>query len=189
MWNRQTVAACAVGRSHLALPGRARAGGNAEKEARETTAAAVEFAGAAWRAEARHRSSSGDRWLMRALEWATAKAWPLAVLDEMCEWLEDGSAGSRLFGGIAAAAAMFALLSVHAAALHGLQSLTLLPVFFGYGVPALVVASALMGATVLPTLLGHALGVVLRFYVLLNACTLAAMVGYGGWLLYSFIRR
>jgi hypothetical protein len=147
------------------------------------------FFAAPWVAPVRHRYETGNRWLMRALEWVTAKTWPLAVLDDMCSWFEEGSAGSRMFLGSAAAAVMAALLSLHWTALYGLQAVTLLPVFGGHGMPALVAASFLLGATILPTVLGHVLGVLLRFYVLVNLCSMAALVAYGGWLLYSFGSR
>jgi hypothetical protein len=147
------------------------------------------FLAAPWVAPVRHRYETGNRWLMRALEWVTAKTWPLAVLDDMCSWFEEGSAGSRMFLGSAAAAVMAALLSLHWTALYGLQAVTLLPVFGGHGMSALVAASFLLGATILPTVLGHVLGVLLRFYVLVNLCSMAALVGYGGWLLYSFGSR
>lgn len=136
----------------------------------------------------RPRYESGNRWLMRALEWVTAKTWPLAVLDDMCMWFEQGSLASRMFVGCAAAAVMMVLLSMQSAALYGLQAITLLPVFGGHGALVLVAASFATGATLLPVVLGHVLGVLLRFYVLLNLCTMAALVGYGSWLLYSYAK-
>jgi hypothetical protein len=125
---------------------------------------------------------------MRALEAVTAKTWPLAMVDEMCGWLEEGSAASRVFAGSAAAATMAALLTLHWTQLTWLQSTTLLRVFGGHGVLALVAASFVVGATVLPMVVGQVLGVLLRFYVLVNLCALTALVGYGGWLLYSYAK-
>jgi hypothetical protein len=144
------------------------------------------FLAAPWMAPVQRRYRSGNQWLIRVLEWMTAKTWPLAVLDDMCMWFEEGSAASRMFVGCAAAATMAALLSMHL--VYGLKGMTLLPVFGGHGVLALVVASFVAGATLLPVVLGHLLGVVLRFYVLVNLCTMAALVGYGSWLLYSYAK-
>ena len=146
----------------------------------------LSFYAAPWARPVRHRYETGNRWLMRALEWVTAKTWPLAVLDDMCMWFEQGSLASRMFVGCWAAAVIAVLLSLHAAALYGLQAMTLLPVFGGHGTLALVAASFALGATVLPAVLGHVIGVLLRFYVLLNLCTMAALVGYGSWLLVSY---
>lgn len=93
-----------------------------------------------------------------------------------------------MFVGCAAAAVMAALLSVHWGALYGLQAVALLPVFDGHGAMALVGASFLAGVTILPAVLGQVLGVLLRFYVLLSLCSMAAVAGYGGWLLYSYMK-
>ncbi|MGA7523520.1 MAG: hypothetical protein WBW84_13770 [Acidobacteriaceae bacterium] len=186
VWNR-AAGLRPMARNGLALEGARMANGpRRREESGEGSESALRFFAAPWIAPVRHRYRSGSQWLMRALEWVTAKTWPLAVLDEMCEWFEEGSAASRMFVGCAAAATMAALLTVHAAALVGLQALTLLPVFGGHGVMALVAASFLVGVTILPTVLGHALGVLLRFYVLVNLCTVAALLGYGCWLLYSY---
>jgi hypothetical protein len=148
----------------------------------------LKFLRAPWMRPVRHRYSSGNQWLIHILEWMTAKTWPLAVLDDMCLWFEDGSVASRMAVGCAAAATMAALLTVHWAALYGLQAMALLPAFGGQGLLVLVAASFVTGATLLPVVLGHVLGVLLRFYVLLNLCTMAALVGYGGWLLYSYAK-
>ncbi len=148
----------------------------------------LSFYAAPWIRPVRHRYETGNRWLMRALEWVTAKTWPLAVLDDMCMWFEQGSLASRMFVASVAAAVMTLLLSMHSAALYGLQAITLLPVFGGKGTLVLVAASFVTGATLLPMVLGHVIGVLLRFYVLLNLCTMAALVGYGSWLLYSYAK-
>ena len=191
-WNRQPAGACAVGRSALTLEGGLARGARSElrgdEETAEGSASVLRFLAAPRLAPVRHRYTTGNRWLMRTLEWVTAKTWALAVLDDMCTWFEDGSVASRMGVGCAAAATMAVLLTVHAAALYGLQALILLPVFAGHGMLALVTASFLLGVTVLPAVLGHVLGVLLRFYVLLNLCTLAAVLGYGGWLLYSYAK-
>lgn len=187
-WNRR-AAASAMGRNRLALA----AGGDRSQEARreesgDGSVSLLGFLAAPWMAPVRHRYSSGNRRLMHALEWMTAKTWPLAVLDDMCTWFEDGSAASRMFVGCAAAMVMAALLTVHAASLSSLQALTLLPVFGGHGLVALVAASFLAGATILPAVVGHLFGVLLRFYILVNVCVLATLLGYGSWLLYSYAK-
>lgn len=192
VWNRQPAAALGTGRSRLALEG-GLAGGESSGGTRgeglgDGSASLLQFFASLWIGPARRRYRSGNRWLMRVLEWMTAKTWPLAMLDDMCTWFEDGSAASRMFVGCAAAATMTALLTIHATSLYGLQAATQLPVFGGHGLLALVAASFLVGATILPTVLGHVLGVLLRFYVLVNICALAALVGYGGWLLYSYAK-
>lgn len=191
VWNRP-AAACAIGRNRLALEAGLARGERSSvrghEEIESQSASALRYVAAPWVAPVRRRYSSGNRWLMRALEWVTAKTWPLAVLDDMCMWLEEGSAASRILVGCAAAALMTALLTVHATSLYGLQALTLLPVFAGHGLAALVAAAFLLGFTILPMLLGNVLGVLLRFYVLLNLCTLATVLGYGSWLLYSYAK-
>lgn len=192
VWNRQPAAVVGIGRSQLALPGRRSAAAGSGRERRERdpkeVGSALGYMAAPWKAPVRHRYETGNRRLMRALEWVTAKTWPLAVMDDMCMWLEDGSASSRMFVGFAAAFVMAALLTLHFAQLSGLQAMTLLPVFGGHGVLALVIASFVVGATLLPVVLGYALGLLLRFYVLVNLCSLAAMVAYGSWLLYSYAK-
>jgi len=193
VWNRQPAAApCATGRNRLALETglarieRGHLGGSTETG--QGSVSSLRFFATPGIRPVRRRYRSGSRWLMRALEWVTMKAWPLAVLDDMCEWFEEGSGASRMFVGCAAALTMAALLTVHSTALYGLQSLTLLPVFDGHGLLALVAASFLLGVTILPAVLGQLLGVLLRFYVLVNICLLATVVGYGGWLLYSYAK-
>lgn len=190
VWNRTRPATVpTMGRNRLALGDAGFASGERRGEGVEDAAASVlRFFAAPWTKPVWQRYRSGSQGLIRILEWMTAKTWPLAVLDDMCEWLEDGSAASRMFVGCAAAAVMAALLTVHWAALYGLQAMTLMPAFGGHGVLALVAASFLVGATLLPAILGHVLGVLLRFYVLVNLCTLAALFGYGGWLLYSYAK-
>jgi hypothetical protein len=193
-WNRaRPVDLRPMGRSALALgsAGFASADGRVPRLGAKPeggAASGLGFLAAPWTAPARRRYRSGNQWLIRILEWMTAKTWPLAVLDDMCTWFEDSSAASRMAVGCAAAATMAALLTVHWAALYGLQSMALLPVFGGHGVLIVVAASFVAGATLLPVVLGHVLGVLLRFYVLLNLCTMAALVGYGGWLLYSYVK-
>lgn len=192
VWNQRPARACAMGQDRLALEGglgrRERSGREGGAEIATGAATVVRFYAAPWIGPERRRYRSGNRWLMRALEWVTAKTWPLAVLDDMCTWFEEGSPASRMFMGCAAAALMTALLTVHATSLYGLQALTLLPVFGGHGLPALFAATFLAGCTILPTVVGHALGVLLRFYVLVNLCTLVTLLGYGGWLLYSYAK-
>jgi hypothetical protein len=190
VWNqRPAVGPRPLGRRGLALGATGVASGQRRREAIENGATSVPgFVAASWVRPAQRRYRSGNRRLMWLLEWMTAKAWPLSVMDEMCSWLEEGSAASRVFVGCAAAATMAALLTLHGAALYGLQSMTLLPVFGGHGVLALTAASFLLGVTLLPAVLGQVVGVLLRFYVLVNLCTLAAVVGYGGWLLYSYAK-
>lgn len=146
-------------------------------------ASVVRFLTAPWMAPAQRRYRTGNRQLMRLLEWVTARTWPLAVMDDICGWFEEGSAGSRVFLGCVAGAVIAALLSLQWASLYRLQSLTWLPVFCGHGFLVLVTGSFLLGVTILPVIVGHVLGVLLRFYVLLNLCSMAALVGYGGWLL------
>lgn len=188
-WNRNGLAVQRpVGRNRLALE-------ESLPESRERTqvkapakssTAAMQFFAAPWIAPVRHRYRSGNQWLIRMLEWMTAKTWPLAMVDDMCTWLEEGSGASRVFMGCAMAATMAALLTLHSTALYALQSMMLLPVFGGHGLPVLVAAAFVVGATILPTVLGHVLGVLLRFYVLINLCSMAALVGYGCWLVYSY---
>ncbi len=183
-----------MGRSGLALEaaGSARRLGLASEHGRERheddSMSVLQFFAAPWIGPGRRRYHSGNQWLIRMVEWMTAKAWPLAVMDEMCTWLEEGSASSRVFTGCVAAAIMTALLTLHSVALYGLQSMTLLPVFGGHGVAVLVAVSFVAGVTVLPMVLGLVVGVLLRFYVLVNLFTLAALMGYGGWLLYSYAK-
>jgi hypothetical protein len=178
-----------MGRNALALDdARLASGARQREESGEGAASVLRFFAAPWIAPVRHRYRSGSQWLMGALEWVTAKTWPLAALDDMCEWFEQGSGASRMFVGGWTAAVLTVLLTVHATALLGLQALMLLPVFGGHGMLALVAASFVVGATVLPAVLGLAIGVLLRFYVLANLCVLAALVGYGGWLLYSYAK-
>lgn len=193
VWNRSRQDVMRpMGRSGLALEGAGLASsersGRRQEGSGDDSTLVLRCLAALWMGPVRHRYGSGNRWLMRALEWVTAKTWPLAVLDDMCTWFEDSSGASRMVVGSAAAAVMAALLTVHSTALYGLQALTLLPVLGGHGVLALVVASFVVGATLLPAVLGHVLGVLLRFYVLVNLCTMAALLGYGGCLLYSYAK-
>jgi hypothetical protein len=193
VWNqRQPEGPRRMGRSRLALEGAAPAWGERNRRLRpetgEGSTTLLRLLAAPWIGPARHRYQSGSRWLMKALEWVTAKAWPLSVLDDMCSWFEEESAASRIFVGCAAAGTMAALLSVHWAALYALQSVMLLPVLGGHGMLVLVGAAFVVGATLLPAVLGQVLGVLLRFYVLVNVCTLAALLGYGSWLLYSYVK-
>ena len=192
VWNRQPGTARAMGRNRLALeagqPGGERSHLRWLAEPGDDSTSVLRFLAAPWIAPVRHRYSTGNRWLMRALEWVTTKTWPLAVLDDMCTWFEDGSVASRMFVGCAAAVVMTALLTIHATSLYGLQAVTPLPVFGGHGMLVLASASFLLGVTILPAVLGHVLGVLLRLYVLVNICTLATLLGYGGWLLYSYAK-
>jgi len=158
------------------------------RRTRARTASLLSYLVAPWLAPVHHRYQTGNRPLMRLLEWVTAKTWPLAFLDEQCRWFEEGSAGSRIFVGSLAAGAALALLTLPWAALYKLQSITWQPVFAGHGVPILVAASFLIGITILPAVLGHVLGTLLRLYVLINVCTVAALIGYVVWLLYSAAR-
>lgn len=190
-WNGSRPAVPVMGRSGLALgtaQGHGLSSGQRREKHEDDSMSVLQFFAAPWIGPGRRRYHSGNQWLIRMVEWMTAKAWPLAVMDEMCTWLEEGSASSRVFTGCAAAAIMTALLTLHSAALYGLQSMTLLPVFGGHGVAVLVAASFVAGVTVLPMVLGLVVGVLLRFYVLVNLFTLAALVGYGGWLLYSYAK-
>ena len=193
-WNRaRPVDLRPMGRSALALGTAGFASGDGRVPPRGTEpedglASGLRLLAAPWMGSVRHRYSSGNQWLIRILEWMTAKTWPLAVLDDMCTWFEDGSAASRMAVGCAVAAAMAALLTVHWAALYALQAMALLPVFGGHGVLVVVAASFVAAAALLPVVLGHVLGVLLRFYVLLNLCAVAALVGYGSWLLYSYAK-
>lgn len=190
-WNGSRSVGPAMGRSGLALGSARRSGfasGQRGEKLEDDSTSILRFFAEPWIGPGRRRYRSGNQWLMRIVEWMTAKAWPLAVMDEMCTWFEEGSGASRIFVGCAAAATMAALLTLHGAALYGLQSMTLLPVFGGHGVLALMAASFLVGVTIVPTALGLVLGVLLRFYVLVNLVTLAALVGYGGWLLYTYAK-
>lgn len=188
-WNRSGAGPRTLGRNGLALEGAVTASRQRrQEESADGSTPASGLVAAPWMGPAQRHYRSANGRVMRMLEWMTAKAWPLSMLDEMCSWFEEGSAASRVFVGCGAAAAMTALLTLHFASLFRLQSMTQLPVFGGHGVLVLVVASFVVGATVLPTVLGQVLGVLLRFYVLVNLCTLAAVVGYGGWLLYSYAK-
>lgn len=189
VWNRERAEVISLQRSGLALPGRggARDGSRSAEFKRGMSnvarKASLELPAPAGRVQTPHRYETGNRWLMRLLEWVTAKTWPLAVLDDMCTWFEEGSAGSRMLLGCAAAAVTAALLTWSWAPLTALQTVMAVPPFGGHGFLILVGASFLLGVTILPTVLGHLLGVLLRCYVLLNLCGIAALVGYGGWLL------
>lgn len=142
---------------------------------------------APWLAPVRRRYQTGNRPVIRLLDWITAKTWPLAILDEQCRWLEEGSAASRITLGCAVAAVLATLLSFGWAP-YRLQSITWLPVFAGHGMAVLVAASFLVGATLLPAVLGRVLPVLLRLYVLLNLCAVAVLLGYGIWLLCAPLR-
>ena len=140
-----------------------------------------------WLAPVQRRYQTGNRLLIRLLDWITAKTWALAFLDEQCRWLEEGSAASRITLGCAVAALLATLLSLGWAP-HRLQSVAELPVFAGHGVLVLVATSFLVGAMLLPAVLGRVLPVLLRLYVLLNLCAAVALLGYGIWLLCAPLR-
>lgn len=150
-------------------------------------ASALQFYAAPWIAPVRRRYQTGNRPVMRLLEWITAKTWPLAFLDEQCRWLEEGSAASRITLGCTVAALLATLLSFGWAP-YRLQAITWLPLFAGHGMAVLVAASFLVGAILLPAILGRVLPVLLRLYVLLNVCAAVALLGYGIWLLCSPLR-
>jgi hypothetical protein len=148
----------------------------------------LRYIAAPWMAPISHRYETGNRHLMRLVEWVTARTWPLAGLDEICRWFEKGSIVSRILAGSAVAAAMATMLALQWQPLYGLQSIALLPVFAGHGAVVLMAASFVVGAILLTAILGHLLPVLLRLYVLANLCTIAVLLGYGIKLLCSWAK-
>jgi len=156
------------------------------RSAQSGAAAALQYFAAPWMAPVRPRCRTANRPLIFLLDWLTARIWPLAVLDDIAAWLQEGSAAGRMLLGSVAAALLFALSSLQWAPLDRLQSLTLLPpIFAAHSLIVLLAASFLIGAVILPALVGHLLPVLLRLYILANLCAFAALLGYGIWLLYS----
>ena len=154
-------------------------------ESSDPAGSVLQFYLAPWFAPVRHRYQTGNRTLMRLLDWVTAKIWPLAVLDETCRWLEEGSLGSRLFLGCSLVGLVAALLSLHWAPMDRLQSMTQ-PAILGHHAWAILMAAAfLIGIILLPAVLGRLLAVLLRLYVLFTLCATVALLGYGAWLLLS----
>lgn len=190
-WNRgQEKEAAAVRRRGLTLEagGAARpglgSGGWAQQRSFGSGAASVfGYLAAPWLAPVHRRYRTGNWPLMRLLDGTIARLWPLAFLDEMFTWIEDGSAASRMLVGSALAATFAALLSMHWPPLDAVQSIPLQPVFAGHGMTVLVAATFLIGAVILPALLGRVLATLLRLCVLVTLGAFTALAGYAVWLL------
>lgn len=115
---------------------------------------------------------------MALVEGITAKLWVLAAVDDIGEWLGQGSFLARTALGALAACAMNLLLSSELASTQGLRSFAQDPLFAGHGILALIVLAAAAGFTLLPSILGYLLPILVRLSVVAGMLALAAGAGY-----------
>jgi len=115
---------------------------------------------------------------MRTLDGITRMLWPLAALDDLSNWLEDGSAGPRVFLGFAAGVVAAGLIFQDIVPLVWVRSLVNAAIFFGHGPLLLVLASVVAGVTVLPVVFAQVIPVLTRLAVFAGLCAVAAGVCY-----------
>jgi hypothetical protein len=129
----------------------------------------------------RSRPRYKSNWLMRMLDGITRTLWPLAAMDDLSNWLQDGSAEARAFLGIGAGVAAALLIFQTFVPLLWVQSLVNSSIFFGQGAFVLILASLVAGATVLPMVIAQVIPVLTRLLIFAGLCALAAGVFYEGY--------
>lgn len=115
---------------------------------------------------------------MRTLDGITGTLWPLAAMDDLSNWLQDGSAGARVFLGIAAGVVATLLIFQTLVPLFWMQSLVNSAIFSGQGAFVLILASVVAGATVLPIVMAQVIPVLTRLVVFAGLCALTAGLCY-----------
>jgi hypothetical protein len=116
------------------------------------------------------------------MEQSPAELWPLAVLDDLSNRLDDGSLLCRLLLGCVAGGVMAVLLFLNVPHMYWLQSVVARPaVLGGYGGLALILVSSAAGITLLPRILSHVIGMATRLLVLAALCTLVGGICYEGY--------
>jgi hypothetical protein len=129
------------------------------------------------------RYKTGNRRLMALLEAITAKVWVLGAVDDIGEWLGEGSSLIRIALGGLAACAMSFLLFGQLASMQGLRSFAEDPLFAGHGAIVLILLAAAAGLVLLPSILAALLAILVRVAVVTGLLALAAGAGYGIYLL------
>ncbi|MGA8111888.1 MAG: hypothetical protein WBD46_10990 [Acidobacteriaceae bacterium] len=118
---------------------------------------------------------------MRALDGIAGALWPLAAMDDLSNWLQDGSAGARMFLGIAAGTVAALLIFQNFVPLLWVQALVSSAIFSGQGALLLILGSLVAGATVLPIVFAYLIPVLTRLVVFAGLCALAAGACYEAW--------
>lgn len=118
------------------------------------------------------------------MEQSPAELWPLAVLDDLSNRLDDGSLLCRLLLGCVAGGVMAVLLFLNVPRMYWLQSMVARPAILGgHGGLALILASGAVGVTLLPSVLSHIIAMATHLLVLAALCTLVGGLCYESYLL------
>lgn len=126
---------------------------------------------------ARPKSVRTGRSLAELLECCAVDLWPFCFLNDVSDWLEEGSKIARLTTGIAAGAGAVFLASANLPHLGWLGN----PVFRNYGLPFAVLIAGLTGVIVLPMMLSKAIAFLTRVLVCVSALALAGGFCYVAW--------
>lgn len=137
---------------------------------------AIRFYASPWLTTAR-RYHTGN-WLVRMLDQIVAKLWPLALMDDFSDRLQEGSARERVSLGFVTGLIAAMLIFQDVVPLFWVHSLVNSAAFMGHGALLLILASIAAGVSVLPPVLALAIPVMTRLMILGGVCALAASLCY-----------